>query len=829
MSAENNSVPQAEAEKSSRDYHGEQPPGGEWDKRNPSYGVVLKSLFRRSWLVKIRNAGTIVSEIIATCLIVILVILYNFAATDEKEISFEDNKSGMSHDRLFDKLPIEYEEKGVPGLFYGYEVYKAMSKGGNLVALPNDSKVVHDMVNNYYYFGPLNLKINESFKYVDGISDVKHDIETIEAYTSALSFDNDVKDTEWYHDLKFQAIEHQSLSTMLIHNIRAPMKESYKQNGIQVKSINDDIKTALPASNPATIDENTGFSLPTIWTMRFSKPGTKSEMPLAMAFAMYACLPIVIASMPDLTMILQDKESHMLTFILLMGAPESAYWIVSFVSTFVMCIIPYTVLAILFCTWLGMKGTNFVLLYILMILFIMAFTMFQAFLSTFFTSATSGRVLTVIFIILIVFFAYLNEEYTLEANDAVKHVFSLFPIEPFEMMISVMYEEVRNKRPALGFGEFTKDYRYPVYYCFMWSIFDIIIWGLLFLLFNATNDRGFGSPPLKWSDIFHLRFKKYNEIELDNIADEQQIMKVDNLVKRYKGKSVNAVDDVSFTIKKGEIIVMIGPNGAGKSSIINTISGAIGATGGTLTLGDGEPSEQFSGIQDCLGIVFQENVIINLLSIREHLEIFGRFRGIDEQVLQEAIDFFADNLQLREMLPNRAGDLSGGQKRKLCIALSLLGNPPIIIMDEPTAGVDVQARQLIWKSISTLKNSTCIITTHALEEAEAVSSRMFVISRGKIPFAGTSTELREEFKCGYVMKIDCAPEAMEGILAEVKKFVPEAAVLPDRDDTIAIPVSGKIPELLESIEQQKEKLGVEDFSFAVEQLEDVLLRILETN
>ena len=482
---------------------------------------------------------------------------------------------------------------------------------------------------------------------------------------------------------------------------------------------------------------------------------------------------------------------------------------------------------ILFCTYLGMVGTNWLLLFIFSLVFIISQTVFQLFLSTFFTKSGTGRVVTVVLLILIIFFGYLNEVFTVDADEAVKHVFSLLPFEAYELTISTMYEETRNYRPGFGFGDFGRDdVKYPIYYGFIWMIVDIIIWGLLFLLFNATNDRGFGSPPLRWKDLIKCKWSTPKEIELENIKNEESIMKVDHLSKQYKGKKTLAVDDVSFDIKKGEIIVMIGPNGAGKSSIINTFSGAIPASGGTLTLGQDEPTERFSGIQNCLGIVFQDNVIINLLSIREHLEIFGRFRGIDEQVLQEGIDFFADNLQLKEMLPNRAGDLSGGQKRKLCIALALLGNPPIIIMDEPTAGVDVQARQLIWKTISNLSESTCIITTHALEEAEAVSSRMFVISRGKIPFAGTSTELRNEFKCGYIMKIDSEPEAMPGILEAVQKWVPEAKVLEERDDTILFPVVSEISTLLKYLAENSAQIGIKDYTLTVEQLEDVLMKAI---
>jgi ABC-type Na+ transport system ATPase subunit NatA len=176
------------------------------------------------------------------------------------------------------------------------------------------------------------------------------------------------------------------------------------------------------------------------------------------------------------------------------------------------------------------------------------------------------------------------------------------------------------------------------------------------------------------------------------------------------------------------VIVVIGPNGAGKSTMMNILSGALEPSEGTLSIMGGEPTTRFKTIQKYLGVCFQENVLIPLLTMREHLLLFGAFRGVDAAELESAIDFFADTLQLREMMTNRARDLSGGQKRKLCISLSLLGNPPIVIMDEPTAGVDVQARQLIWKTISALKDTTTIVTSHALEEAEAVSSRLFIVA-----------------------------------------------------------------------------------------------------
>lgn len=819
-------------------------PGGLWTDRHPSFNRTLNSLFRRSFLVKIRDAGTIVSEIIATVIICILIVFWHVAENPQDAITKTDL---MTSDGLFDNAVVQIQK------------LVQLGRGGNFVAGPKNSTTLHRMLAGtwgkqlipildlgmYAKTGDVNksakswVNISENFTYVDSMAEIKDDFDHHDTFSNAIWWDNYDNLTFW-SNFTAHIYENQNLVMIFNRNVDAVAAFTFLVAGNITNSINGLVNLQIMKHPLLTQEQkrqlmlqpygNTNFKVPNIFASKMERPKVTNEMPINMAVAFFSAIPMVLASMPDLSMVLNDKESHMLTFIFLMGASEAAYWIVNIVSTFVMCFIPYLVMDILFSAWLAMAGTNFLILLILSILFILSYTQFQNFFSTFFTKAGTGRVLTVIFLILILFFGYLDEVYTLDAPKGVKHVFSLIPFVSYELAMSVMYEEVRNNRPAIGWSDVKRNnLKYPIWYAFMWLSLDIVIWGLLFLLFNATNDRGFGSPIIRWRDLFRCHLQVAPEIELENIRDEDSILKVEHLVKRYGSKTVNAVDDVSFDIKKGEIIVMIGPNGAGKSSILNVVSGAIPSTHGTLALGDKDPSTTFSGIQNCLGIVFQDNVIFRLLSIREHLEIFGRIRGIDEQTLQESIDFFADNLQLKEMLPNRAGDLSGGQKRKLCIAMALLGNPPIIMMDEPTAGVDVQARQLIWKAISNLKNSTCIITTHALEEAEAVSSRMFVVSRGQLKYAGTSTELRNNFKCGYVLKVDSEAEVMPNILEAVKKFVPEAAMLEERDDSITLPVSGEIPDLLSYLDDNKEKLGIEGYSFSVEQLEDVLMRIVEAN
>jgi ABC-type multidrug transport system ATPase subunit len=440
--------------------------------------------------------------------------------------------------------------------------------------------------------------------------------------------------------------------------------------------------------------------------------------------------------------------------------------------------------------------------------------------------------------VLVSFFGFLHQYFTLDENNsssAVKHVFSIVPLSCFELVLMAMYGEAINSQPPFTWATWNRDMAYPPMYGVLWLLADAVIYFLLFLLANMTMPRMYGTPPLGWKGLLSLaawkRMLREDNLDVGQVGGGgEEFLSVKGLSKVYHGqKDVQALDNVEFAIKTGEVIVVIGPNGAGKSTLINVIAGAVEPSHGSMRLLNGEETPRFKEIQRYLGIVFQDNVIIKLLSVREHMYLFGAFRGIPLDVLDESVDFFAHTLQLTHMLENRAGDLSGGQKRKLCISLSLLGNPPIVIMDEPTAGVDVQARQLIWKTIASLENTTSLITSHALEEAEAVSSRLFIVSQGKVPFCGTSTELRNKYQCGYLLRIQGGPDSLAQVLELARSHVPAARKTEDRDDTIAMPVDAAVPAFLAHLQDNLQQYGVSAYSFAVEQLEDMLLKLIQSD
>jgi ABC-type multidrug transport system ATPase subunit len=567
-------------------------------------------------------------------------------------------------------------------------------------------------------------------------------------------------------------------------------------------------------------------------SQRFPRLSGTNQYDLQYVYSFITVVPIVVSSMPDFSAILDEKDSRVAAFAFLNGCPEAAYWIVMFVTPFVFSVIPYIVMCVMYCYWFRMVGNDISLMLFLSFLFIAAHILFQMWVSTMMKVGSHGRSFTIVIVVFELFFAFVHKFVTLDSPDtnaALKHIFGIIPFSCFEMIIgSYYYNGVQNRIRLTWNNMDAPELHYQLWIGMTWLFVDIVFYLLLFLLCNACNARSFGTAPLRWSELFSRSAwrRLWGGSAACRIGSYTcDFIRVWHLKKSYG--DVVVYQDANFYVNEGEVIAIIGPNGAGKTTLVNILAGAIDPDGGVLEF-RGVRSKRFAVIRGTLGIVFQENVLFERLSVREHLRLFGAFKGISEANLGDAIEFFTESLGLTHMLDTYAGDLSGGQKRKLCVAIGLLGNPPIVIMDEPTAGVDVQARQLIWKTIAMLPGTTSIITSHALEEAETVSLRLFIVADKRIPFCGTSTELRNEYQCGYLLRVDRDDGGVGEVLALAQQFVPASRLHEERRDTVRIPVDHMVPQLLKELGEKKEQLGINSFSFAVEQLEDMLLKMIET-
>jgi ABC-2 type transport system ATP-binding protein len=207
------------------------------------------------------------------------------------------------------------------------------------------------------------------------------------------------------------------------------------------------------------------------------------------------------------------------------------------------------------------------------------------------------------------------------------------------------------------------------------------------------------------------------------------------------GAAVKALDDVSFDISQGEFFGLLGPNGAGKTSLISILAGLSRATSGSVTVHGHDVLTDYAAARRTLGVVPQELVFDPFFSVREALRIQSGYFGIKKN--DAWIDELLTSLGLADKANANMRQLSGGMKRRVLVAQALVHKPQVIVLDEPTAGVDVELRQTLWQFIAKLnkQGSTVLLTTHYLEEAEALCSRIAMLKQGKVVALANTSEL----------------------------------------------------------------------------------------
>ena len=223
------------------------------------------------------------------------------------------------------------------------------------------------------------------------------------------------------------------------------------------------------------------------------------------------------------------------------------------------------------------------------------------------------------------------------------------------------------------------------------------------------------------------------------------LIEAHDLTKRY-GEFV-AVDGIDFSVERGETFGFLGPNGAGKSSTMRMIGAVSPPSGGTLRVLGGDPERDGPGIRSRLGVVPQDDNLDLELDVGENLHVYGRFFGLPRDEIRRRTDELLEFVHLADRRDSRVDSLSGGMKRRLTIARALINEPELMLLDEPTTGLDPQARHALWDRLYRLKQRgvTLVLTTHYMDEAEQLCDRLVVMDRAKIVAEGSPRELIERY------------------------------------------------------------------------------------
>lgn len=245
---------------------------------------------------------------------------------------------------------------------------------------------------------------------------------------------------------------------------------------------------------------------------------------------------------------------------------------------------------------------------------------------------------------------------------------------------------------------------------------------------------------------------------------ERNIIEARGLVKRFG--DLEAVKGLDFNVERAKCIGLLGPNGAGKTTTMRMIMGLATVSGGSLTV-FGEPVQKMSrAVKARIGLVPQADSLDPDISVQENLEVYGRYYALPREVIAERVPRLLTFMQLLDRAGARVNQLSGGMKRRLIIARALIGDPELVVLDEPTTGLDPQARVLIWKQLLDLRTQgkTLLLTTHYMDEAQRLCDRIIVIDQGQILDEGTPQELIDRHVKGHVFDVQkpLAPELANG-------------------------------------------------------------------
>ncbi|KAM4664973.1 ABC-type organic anion transporter ABCA8-like isoform 2-T2 [Discoglossus pictus] len=320
-------------------------------------------------------------------------------------------------------------------------------------------------------------------------------------------------------------------------------------------------------------------------------------------------------------------------------------------------------------------------------------------------------------------------------------------------------------------------------------------------------------------------------------SKEKPVIIVDSLRKEYKvnkrrfvfnKKKKAATKNISFCVKQGEVLGLLGPNGAGKSTSIYMLAGEVKPTAGEVVLS--QYTENTSGF---LGYCPQDSMLWPNLTVQQHLEIYSAIKGMKKEDACTAIKRVAEALELKEHLEKQAGKLSAGVSRKVCFAISMLGNPTIVLLDEPSTGLDPKGQQRLWRAIrAAFKNRErgAILTTHYMEEAEAVCDRVAIMVSGKLRCIGSIQQLKSKFGKGYLLEIKVKDsQQVDVIHNEIIRLFPQAT----KQDRFSSLLSYKIPRdnvkslshAFLHLEEAKSAFNIEEYSFSQPTLEQVFIEL----
>ncbi|ESP01294.1 hypothetical protein LOTGIDRAFT_212836 [Lottia gigantea] len=368
------------------------------------------------------------------------------------------------------------------------------------------------------------------------------------------------------------------------------------------------------------------------------------------------------------------------------------------------------------------------------------------------------------------------------------------------------------------------------------NLFSLAMLGIFFFILNWLIEYRFFIKPryVKESEDTNedIDVSREKQRVLSGEADND-VLVLKNLSKVFYGarrKKLKAVDNLCVGVPRGQCFGLLGVNGAGKTTTFKMLTGDVPITGGAAHICQKSVLKEKNDVRQLMGYCPQFDALDSLLTGREHLEFYARVRGIDRSDVKQVADWAIRKLGLVQYADKSAGTYSGGNKRKLSTAISLIGNPQIIFLDEPTTGMDPKARRFLWNCITDIVKDgrSVILTSHSMEECEALCGRLVIMVNGKFKCIGSTQHLKNRFGDGYTLTIRISGQTpnMEPIKQYIMEHFSQAVLLEQHNNMVQYQLktsSLSLAKLFSSLQSAKQEYHIEDYSVTQTTLDQVFI------
>ncbi|KAL8560975.1 hypothetical protein ACOMHN_061189 [Nucella lapillus] len=350
--------------------------------------------------------------------------------------------------------------------------------------------------------------------------------------------------------------------------------------------------------------------------------------------------------------------------------------------------------------------------------------------------------------------------------------------------------------------------------------------------FCFTKSYWCGSSPPDPSKTYSPSSEKGSDDFEQEPSGLQAGVRVCNLTKVF-GKKKVAVDNLSLNMYEGQITVLLGHNGAGKTTTMSMLTGFIPPSSGTAYINDSDIRTDLDSVRHSLGLCPQHNILFGSLTVHEHLVFFAKLKGCPRKKVKEEVDSMIKEVGLEAKRNSPARTLSGGQKRKLSVGIALIAGSKIIVLDEPTSGMDPAARRQTWDVLQRHRaGRTVLLSTHFMDEADLLGDRIAIMAEGVIKCCGTSMFLKKLYGAGYhlviVKSVECrVPEVTHAIQTMIPSAMLETEINAEVTYLLPDDQSSLFPDLFDQLDNSKAALGILHFGVSATTMEEVFLRVGE--